>query len=109
MPPRFLRHSPTPAHNSVERARPPSAVGTVTVTPSTAAVTTGRSPDEIEYAGYILCLADESRRAALNRAKREPFVIYMMSILSDVSLKRAGFPRDLRDQIAHRASVQAIL
>ena len=65
-----------------------------------AAVAAGRSPDEIEFAGYLLCLIDESRRAALNRAKREPFVIYMMSVLSDVSLKRAGFPRDLRDEIA---------
>jgi 1,4-dihydroxy-2-naphthoate octaprenyltransferase len=77
-----------------------------------AARAVGRSPDEIEFAGYLLCLVDESRRAALNRAKREPFVIYMMSVLSDVSLKRAGFPRALRDQIAvawraeeyHRAS-----
>lgn len=65
-----------------------------------AAVAAGRSPDEIEFAGYLLCLVDESRRAALNRAKREPFVIYMMSVLSDVSLKRAGFPRELRDEIA---------
>jgi 1,4-dihydroxy-2-naphthoate polyprenyltransferase len=65
-----------------------------------AAAAAGRAPEEIEFAGYVLCLTDESRRAALNRAKREPFVIYMMSILSDVSLRRAGFPRELRDQIA---------
>jgi 1,4-dihydroxy-2-naphthoate octaprenyltransferase len=65
-----------------------------------AAAAVGRLPDDVEFAGYILCLIDESRRAALNRAKREPFVIYMMSILSDVSLKRAGFPRELRDVIA---------
>jgi 1,4-dihydroxy-2-naphthoate octaprenyltransferase len=65
-----------------------------------AAQAAGRGTAEIEFAGYVLCLTDESRRAALNRAKREPFVIYMMSILSDVSLKRAGFPRELRDQIA---------
>ena len=65
-----------------------------------AAAAAGRAPEEIEFTGYILCLADESRRAALNRAKREPFVIYMMSVLSDVSLRRVGFPRELRDQIA---------
>jgi len=65
-----------------------------------AAEAAGRSGDEIEFAGYLLSLVDESRQAALNRAKREPFVIYMMSVLSDVSLKRAGFPRDLRDRIA---------
>lgn len=65
-----------------------------------AAKAAGRDPSEITFAGYLLCLIDQSRRDALNRAKREPFVIYMMSVLSDVSLKRAGFPRDLRDQIA---------
>jgi 1,4-dihydroxy-2-naphthoate octaprenyltransferase len=60
----------------------------------------GRDPNSIESAGYLLSLVDSSRREALNRAKREPFVIYMMSILGDVSLARAGFDRELRDRIA---------
>lgn len=60
----------------------------------------GRDPGDIETAGYLLSLADTSRRAALNRAKREPFVIYMMSVLSNVSLARAGFEPELRDRIA---------
>ena len=47
----------------------------------------------IETAGYLLSLVDKTRREALNRAKREPFVIYMMSVLGDVSLRRAGFER----------------
>ncbi len=64
------------------------------------AVDAGRDPESIQTAGYLLSLADSSRREALNRAKREPFVIYMMSILSDVSLARAGFERELRDRIA---------
>jgi 1,4-dihydroxy-2-naphthoate polyprenyltransferase len=60
----------------------------------------GRNPDDIDVAGYLLTLIADTRRDALNRAKREPFVIYMMSILSDVTLKRAGFDPALRDQIA---------
>jgi 1,4-dihydroxy-2-naphthoate octaprenyltransferase len=60
----------------------------------------GRDPEAIESAGYLLSLVDKTRREALNRAKREPFVIYMMSVLSDVSLHRAGFDRELRDRIA---------
>jgi 1,4-dihydroxy-2-naphthoate polyprenyltransferase len=60
----------------------------------------GRDPDAIETAGYLLSLVDATRREALNRAKREPFVIYMMSVLSDVSLGRAGFDAELRDRIA---------
>ena len=51
-----------------------------------AATTAGRDPKAIESAGYLLSLVDETRREALNRAKREPFVIYMMSVLGDVSL-----------------------
>ena len=56
-----------------------------------AATEAGRDPASVESAGYLLTLVDKTRREALNRAKREPFVIYMMSILSDVTLKRAGF------------------
>lgn len=60
----------------------------------------GRSADDIDFRGYLLCLFDSSRQEALNRAKREPFVIYMMSVLSDISMKRAGFDPALRTQIA---------
>jgi 1,4-dihydroxy-2-naphthoate octaprenyltransferase len=60
----------------------------------------GRDPAEVDTAAYLLSLVDRSRREALNRAKREPFVIYMMSVLSDVSLARAGFEKELRDRIA---------
>jgi 1,4-dihydroxy-2-naphthoate polyprenyltransferase len=65
-----------------------------------AATEAGRDPNEIETEGYLLSLVDSTRREALNRAKREPFVIYMMSVLGDVSLARAGFEPDLRDRIA---------
>src|SRR6187200_624781 len=62
-----------------------------------AATDAGRDPLSIETAGYLLSLVDATRREALNRAKREPFVIYMMSVLSDISLRRAGFDTELRD------------
>jgi 1,4-dihydroxy-2-naphthoate octaprenyltransferase len=64
------------------------------------ATAAGRDPGDIETAGYLLSLVDKTRREALNRAKREPFVIYMMSVLGDVSMRRAGFELDLRDRIA---------
>jgi 1,4-dihydroxy-2-naphthoate polyprenyltransferase len=60
----------------------------------------GRPAGDIDFRGYLLCLFDSSRQEALNRAKREPFVIYMMSVLSDISMKRAGFDPALRSQIA---------
>jgi 1,4-dihydroxy-2-naphthoate octaprenyltransferase len=60
----------------------------------------GRESNDIDVAGYLLTLVADTRRDAINRAKREPFVIYMMSILSDITLERAGFEPALRDQIA---------
>lgn len=65
-----------------------------------AATAAGRDPDAIDTTGYLLTLVDRTRRDALNRAKREPFVIYMMSILSDVTIRRAGFEPGMRDAIA---------
>ena len=65
-----------------------------------ASVEAGRPADAVTTAGYLLTLVGATRREALNRAKREPFVIYMMSILSDVSLRRTGFDPALRDSIA---------
>jgi 1,4-dihydroxy-2-naphthoate octaprenyltransferase len=59
-----------------------------------------RDEKAIEVTGYVLTHVDKSRHEALNRAKREPFVIYMMSILSNFSLERAGFEPALRDRIA---------
>jgi 1,4-dihydroxy-2-naphthoate octaprenyltransferase len=60
----------------------------------------GRVPGSVQSAGYLLSVVAPTRGEALNRAKREPFVIYMMSILSDLSLKRAGLPRKFRDDVA---------
>lgn len=65
-----------------------------------ASVAAGRPADAVSVAGYLLTLVDKTRREALNRAKREPFVIYMMSVLTDFSLQQVGFERDLRDRIA---------
>lgn len=65
-----------------------------------AEVDAGREPGSVHSAGYLLSLIGPSRREALNRAKREPFVIYMMSILSDVALDRANLAHGLRDEVA---------
>src|SRR5258708_29558003 len=59
----------------------------------------GRDASAIDFRGYLLSYISDSRQDALNRAKREPFVIYMISILSDVSMSRAGFPKELRDEV----------
>jgi 1,4-dihydroxy-2-naphthoate polyprenyltransferase len=65
-----------------------------------ASVAAGRPEDAVEVAGYLLTLVDRSRREALNRAKREPFVIYMMSVQSDLAMRRAGLDPELKNRIA---------
>jgi 1,4-dihydroxy-2-naphthoate octaprenyltransferase len=65
-----------------------------------ASVAAGRPSDAVEVAGYLLTLVDRSRREALNRAKREPFVIYMMSVQSDLAMRRAGLDPELKNRIA---------
>ena len=65
-----------------------------------ASVRAGRDEDAVNVAGYLLTHVDKSRREALNRAKREPFVIYMISVLSNFSIEQAGFEPELRDRIA---------
>jgi alkanesulfonate monooxygenase SsuD/methylene tetrahydromethanopterin reductase-like flavin-dependent oxidoreductase (luciferase family) len=59
-----------------------------------ASVDAGRPENAVRIAGYLFGLGDASRREALNRAKREPFVIYMMAIQTEVALRRAGLPLD---------------
>ena len=65
-----------------------------------ASVAAGRPADAVEVAGYLLTLVDRSRREALNRAKREPFVIYMMSVQSDLAMRRAGLDPELKERVA---------
>ena len=59
----------------------------------------GATPDEIEIGGYLLSLVDSSRRAALDRAKREPFVIYMLAVQSDTAMRRVGLDPELKGRV----------
>ena len=84
-------------------ARPAESIASLRkmlATMRAAAVAAGRPEDAVEVAGYLLTLVDSSRREALNRAKREPFVIYMMSVQSDLAMRRAGLDPELKDRIA---------
>lgn len=65
-----------------------------------ASVAAGRAERAVHVAGYLLCHVDRTRLEAVNRAKREPFVIYMLSIQSDVAMRRAGIDPALRDRVA---------
>ena len=73
-------------------ARPAESIASLRkmlATMRSAAVAAGRPEDAVDVAGYLLTLVDSSRREALNRAKREPFVIYMMSVQTDLANQEA--------------------
>jgi 1,4-dihydroxy-2-naphthoate polyprenyltransferase len=84
-------------------ARPAESVPAVALATrriAAAAAAAGRSPAAVAVGGYLLALVDSSRRAALDRAKREPFVIYMLSVQSDTAMRRVGLEPELRHRIA---------
>ena len=64
-----------------------------------AALQAGRDPGGVEIGGYLLCLVDDSRAAALDRAKREPFAIYMLAVQSDISMRRVGLDPEIRTAV----------
>jgi 1,4-dihydroxy-2-naphthoate octaprenyltransferase len=64
-----------------------------------AALAAGRDPGAIDIGGYLLCLVDDSRAAALDRAKREPFAIYMLAVQSDISMRRVGLDPEIRTAV----------
>ncbi len=84
-------------------ARPAESIASLRrmlVTLREASVAAGRGEGAVDVAGYLLTLVDRSRREALNRAKREPFVIYMMSVQSDLAMRRAGLDPELKNRVA---------
>ncbi|GAC1443224.1 MAG: hypothetical protein NVSMB55_16280 [Mycobacteriales bacterium] len=83
-------------------ARPAESVQGVTIAKErivAAARNAGRDPGTIEIGGYLLCLVDDSRSAALDRAKREPFAIYMLAVQSDISMRRVGLDPAIRTAV----------
>jgi 1,4-dihydroxy-2-naphthoate octaprenyltransferase len=83
-------------------ARPAESVRGVAIAKeriTAAALAAGRDPGSIEIGGYLLCLVDESRAAALDRAKREPFAIYMLAVQSDISMRRVGLDPEIRTAV----------
>ena len=64
-----------------------------------AALEAGRDPGAVDIGGYLLCLVDDSRAAALDRAKREPFAIYMLAVQSDISMRRVGLDPSIRTAV----------
>ena len=83
-------------------ARPAESIPAIRIAKdriAAAARAAGRDPDEIEIGGYLLSLVDSSRRAALDRAKREPFTIYMLAVQSDTAMRRVGLDPELKGRV----------
>jgi 1,4-dihydroxy-2-naphthoate octaprenyltransferase len=83
-------------------ARPAESVRGVAIAKeriTASALAAGRDPAAIDIGGYVLCLVDDSRAAALDRAKREPFAIYMLAVQSDISMRRVGLDPAIRTAV----------
>ncbi len=83
-------------------ARPAESVPAIRIAGeriAAAARSAGREPDDVAIGGYLLSLIDSSRRAALDRAKREPFVIYMLAVQSDTAMRRVGLDPELKARV----------
>jgi 5,10-methylenetetrahydromethanopterin reductase len=66
----------------------------------TAANAANRNMGEIEVAAYLLCLADKSKEVALERGKKDPFVIYMLSVQDDYLYEGTGIDPSKKKPIA---------
>ncbi|MGH7666952.1 MAG: LLM class flavin-dependent oxidoreductase [Candidatus Dormibacteria bacterium] len=83
-------------------ARPAEPIGAVALASrriKAAAQAAGRDPGSVVIGGYLLSLIDKSRRAALDRAKREPFAIYMLAVQTDRVMRAVGLDPALRQPI----------
>jgi 1,4-dihydroxy-2-naphthoate octaprenyltransferase len=81
-------------------AEPVQAVALAVRRIEAAAKAAARPAGSVEVGGYLLALVDWSRRAALDRAKREPFVIYMLAVQSDSAMRQAGLDPAIRHAVA---------
>ncbi len=50
----------------------------------------GRSLSQIDLSAYLLTLVDNSKSAAIERAKKDPFVIYMLAVQDDYLYEGTG-------------------
>lgn len=60
----------------------------------------GRSVSQIEIGAYLLTLVDETKEIALERAKKDPFVSYMLSVQDDYLYEGTGIDPALKKPIA---------
>jgi 1,4-dihydroxy-2-naphthoate octaprenyltransferase len=83
-------------------ARPAESIPAIRIAKdriAAAATAAGRDAGDVVIGGYLLSLVDSSRRAALDRAKREPFVIYMLAVQSDTAMRRVGLDPELKGRV----------
>lgn len=60
----------------------------------------GRSISQIDIGAYLLTLVDKSKDSALQRAKRDPFVVYMLSVQDDYLYEGTGIDPAKKKPIA---------
>jgi 5,10-methylenetetrahydromethanopterin reductase len=59
-----------------------------------------RSLSEIRICAYLLTLASEDKKTAHDKARRDPFVNYMLSVQDDYLFEESGIPAAMKKPIA---------
>ena len=59
-----------------------------------------KSPDRIDISAYLLTMVAGSKKEALDRARRDPFVAYMLSVQDDYLYEGTGIDPSLKKPIA---------
>jgi len=59
-----------------------------------------RTMDEIDVAAYLLTVVDSSKKEAISKAKKDPFVAYMLSVQDDYLYEGTGIDPALKRPIA---------
>jgi 5,10-methylenetetrahydromethanopterin reductase len=63
-------------------------------------VNDGRKKVNVDTAAYLLCALDDDSQKAKDLARKDPFIIYMMTVSDDRVLEISGFSKEVKKPIA---------
>jgi 5,10-methylenetetrahydromethanopterin reductase len=66
------------------------------------AVENGRKEGDVDTAAYLLCAVDDDTRKAKDLARRDPFIIYMITVSDDRVLEVSGFDKEVKTPIVEQ-------
>jgi 5,10-methylenetetrahydromethanopterin reductase len=78
----------------------PQSLGRIVSEIKSAAEKNSRRMSDIEVCAYLLTLVGRTKQEAIDRARKDPFVTYMLSVQDDYLLEETGINSELKRPIA---------